>query len=447
MKHSMKKISLLLLSLLAVLRVAAVNYSTLKSGDWTDETSVWSTDGVTPCHCSPSTNFSDHVTVNHMLDMNADVTVLTGGVFDIGVNGVIAYRGFQLTIDGAVNNYGSMLLKSLKTRVGGSFVNSGFIIVTLGPLTNQGSMIINGPFELEEGIFENKEGGYFTIGSNVHVVIKADDAFNKGVMEFMGGDACFTVETKNFYNQNPHGEVRGAGGIFVQGDLTNLSLWENTVNWCAAGSLKGSSPMPPENCGGVCTAPYPVTLTDFRADVRADFVNLSWKTLEENNLAYFAIESQRQNPLSGGCTINGCNDTGNWTQIGTVPAKGSGSRYYYTNKETEAGLYRLRITDVDGGIQYSPVVSVIMQEGKPGLLIYPNPSNGELNIRMTGVSGTTISVEIYDMAGRRIWKYNGSLSGNMQEINFNTCDLSSGTYLVKYQHLSTEAVQKLVVQK
>lgn len=446
----MKKILLLLLlPLLSAFQAAATNYSTLIAGDWTDETSVWSTDGVNPCHCAPSTNFTDHVTVNHRLDLNADVTVLTGGVFDIGVNGIIAYRGFQLTIDGSVNNYGSMLLKSLKTRAGGSFVNSGSIIITLGPLTNEGSMIINGPFELEEGIFENKDDAYFAIGSNVHVVVKEDDAFNKGVMEFMGGDACFTVETKNFFNQNPSGEVRGTGGIFVQGDLTNLNLWESTVNWCAVGTLKGSAPMPPENCGGVCTTPYPVVLTDFRADVRADFVNLSWKTFEENNLRYFAIEKQQSASVNGPCTIQGCNGSGTWTEIGTVPPRGSGSRYYFTDKEGEAGLllYRLRITDTDGNIIYSPVVSVSMLEGHPGLLIYPNPNNGELNIRMTGVAGTSISVDIYDMAGRRIWKYENSLSGTLQEIKFNTCDLASGTYLVRYQHLGTEAVQKLVVQK
>jgi hypothetical protein len=442
----MKKTILLLGALALTLWASATHYTSLANGNWSDAATVWSTDGLTPCGCAPLSNFADQVTVRHHLNMVSDLTVMAAGSLEVQADGMLSNSGFQLTVDGMVNNYGELQLKSLKVDPSGSFVNAGLVRIVLGPVNNEGSMIINGPFEVMEGILENADGGYMAIGPNVRVVVMTDDVFNKGTMEFMGGGACLTVQSKNFYNQNPNGSVEGYGGVFVQGDLTSHGSWQSGVNWCAVGALKGTGVMPPENCGGVCTDPYPVVLSDFRAELRADFVNLAWRTQVEQGMSHFVIEKS----LAGEtCTVGSCSATTGFVEIGQVPAQGNAASYYFTDRETTPGvlLYRLRMVETNGNFVYSPVVSVNLQAGQPGLLIYPNPTNGDLNIRLTGTAGTSISVEIYDISGRRIWEHKGSLANTQQELIFSTCDLASGTYLVKYRHNSKEEVRKLVVQK
>ncbi len=262
----------------------------------------------------------------------------------------------------------------------------------------------------------------------------------------MGGGACLSVQSKNFYNQSLNGRVEGYGGVFVEGDLNSHGIWESGVNWCAVGTLKGTGVMPPENCDGVCSEPYPVVLSDFRADLRADFIHLSWRSQSEQGMSHFSIEKSL---VGEPCVMGSCSATTSFVEIGQVPARGSSNTYYFTDGEGTPGilLYRLRMVETTGESTYSPVVSVNLLEGQPNLLIYPNPTNGELNIRLTGSVGTSISLEIYDVSGRKIWEENRNLSSSLVELTFSTCDLASGTYLVKYQHGAKEEVRKLVVQK
>ena len=445
-------LSILSMWFLSMGTLFATDYFTLQNGNWFDNLAVWSTDGHSPCGCHPPSGTADRISVRHQINMDVDLTVQSGGSLTVLFGASLANNQFQLTNYGEVLNQGSISVKSLKNKSGGSFVHSGYLTVVQGPTINEGSMIINGSFRMEDGIFENKDGAYFAVGENIEVVVAEDDAFNKGTIEFMGSSACMKILKKNFYNQAPSGAMEGYGGINVDGDINNHGTWENSVDWCAGGCVKGDNVLPPENCGGVCNTAFPIALANFRADIRAGFVNLSWETYSELNTDFFGVEKRYIPGEDGICTMGSCTGEGGFEQIGQVDAKGGSgvkANYYFTDKSGNPGinLYRLRVQDVNGTYVFSPVVSVSLIENQPGLLIYPNPSNTELHIRMTGSPGTKVKVEIFDITGRLIWQQTPTLSNNMEEIIFNVCDLASGTYLVNYAHKEMKETRKLVIQK
>lgn len=84
------------------------------------------------------------------------------------------------------------------------------------------------------------------------------------------------------------------------------------------------------------------------------------------------------------------------------------------------------------------------------LTLYPNPTNGNVNVLFNGKEGETASVMIYDLSGRlvkseQIGKLNSSESIN---YSFDTADLRSGVYLVSINSDSgTKRVSKLIVTK
>src|SRR6185295_9579324 len=65
-------------------------------------------------------------------------------------------------------------------------------------------------------------------------------------------------------------------------------------------------------------------------------------------------------------------------------------------------LYRLKMTDVDGGFSYSPVIKINFRESKAALSIRENPVvNGRLQFIITGLSSNKKAVaSILDHNGR-----------------------------------------------
>ena len=111
--------------------------------------------------------------------------------------------------------------------------------------------------------------------------------------------------------------------------------------------------------------PLPVTLLDFTARAEEPVaVRLAWATASELNNAGFTVERSR--------------DARTFAAIGTVAGAGtSAARHDYAllDARLPAGAtllyYRLRQTDVNGGIRYSPVRSVALAPLAAGFAVYP----------------------------------------------------------------------------
>lgn len=78
-----------------------------------------------------------------------------------------------------------------------------------------------------------------------------------------------------------------------------------------------------------------------------------------------------------------------------------------------------------------------------GLSIYPNPSNGEINVSFNNEQNNDFTVYVTDLAGRVI--YTSTVNSNMLSINLGST--ANGTYMLHLANDYSQVTKKVVVQK
>jgi hypothetical protein len=175
-------------------------------------------------------------------------------------------------------------------------------------------------------------------------------------------------------------------------------------------------------------AVLPVELEVFTGSYNEDRnVNeLNWITASEINTEKFEVEKSL--------------DAQHWTAIGTVYAQGTTyDRTSYdfddVNPVTGNNYYRLKIIDTDGTFEYSPVVPVYVSGdvSKNGISqIFPNPTQGTLNVWLTSTKDQTAVFNVHDVLGRNITQISKELKEGTNRLEFNFGNLASGTYIISY---------------
>lgn len=162
----------------------------------------------------------------------------------------------------------------------------------------------------------------------------------------------------------------------------------------------------------------PIQLAIFEAKLVAEnHALLNWETMHETNLKGFGVERST--------------DSRNWESIGFVGSKSDNGNsntslnYELVDNKTINGtnLYRLKIENLDGSFEYSPIRFVIV-EGNQSITIYPNPAQSVLNIKATN-DQNIIGLQILDNAGRTLQ----SIKGYVNIIQ--TENLSNGNYILR----------------
>jgi len=77
--------------------------------------------------------------------------------------------------------------------------------------------------------------------------------------------------------------------------------------------------------------------------------------------------------------------------------------------------------------------------------IFPNPNNGEFTVKLNSNSGNEISIDVYDIRGRRIFNNaydNGSDFNQTVKLN----NVQSGLYLVTVKDGNRNITKKIVVE-
>jgi len=180
-----------------------------------------------------------------------------------------------------------------------------------------------------------------------------------------------------------------------------------------------------------------VHLVEFNATKANNATQVTWTTENEENYTTFAVERSSD----GGET---------YTKLDSLTSSGIGS-YSYTDKTPPAAsdLYRLQITDLNGTVTYSNVVTLIYGNSANTITgnvsIYPNPTSSVINIQIMpgnassqssltteslapeSVAATGVyNISIVNTAGMTI-KSASSSAATWQD---NVAALSPGTYIV-----------------
>jgi hypothetical protein len=190
----------------------------------------------------------------------------------------------------------------------------------------------------------------------------------------------------------------------------------------------------------VSNSALPVTLTSFTAKpTSTNTVALNWASSSEIVNKGFRIERQ-----TGG--VNG-----KFENIGFVASKapnGNSQTALYYNfidanpRSGATNYYRLAQEDLDGKTNFSEV-RVVNLNGETITMVFPNPSNGVVNISRTA-NGKKMNVQVIDMTGRLVQQFS-----NINDSNFKLNIRKSGMYNIKmmYPETGEQSVQRIVIER
>lgn len=153
--------------------------------------------------------------------------------------------------------------------------------------------------------------------------------------------------------------------------------------------------------------PYPVELRSFNAWRTDGGIVLQWIVEEETQLLHYDVQRSFD---------------GRWLHVGTVDpaaaASGMGMRkeYQWTDRSAPSNeiRYRLRMVDLDGSIELSPVVTVHAEITMPrdmSIDVWPNPVRDRMTVRYERAEAGSV-LRIIDLTGRELYAASLSSGGS-----------------------------------
>ncbi len=173
----------------------------------------------------------------------------------------------------------------------------------------------------------------------------------------------------------------------------------------------------------------PVNIIAFKAYKENNMHHVVWKTAEEKNISHYEIQQST--------------DGINFSSIGLIKANNKNiiQQYTFKTKAIDGKVYyRLFVVDFNPAYnKYSNVV-VINEEtnDENDLVIYPNPANESITIRLNHSSTKNEIITITDLTGGIVDEF---VCSDMQ-ASYSVKHLNKGVYLVK---TSSGAISKLVI--
>lgn len=157
----------------------------------------------------------------------------------------------------------------------------------------------------------------------------------------------------------------------------------------------------------------PVKLLSFTGQMNHCIASLNWKVADEQNL----LNYQLQYSLTGY----------DFSYAGTLLPAGTNSNYQLKHTPSQPGkiIYRLKMTDVDGQVSYSNIVTLYNNCGSAEISVFPNPANTATTI-WGAKAGSGIS--LYNTAGSLLLQKKANGSG-MDELDLSR--LPEAVYIVK----------------
>ncbi len=182
----------------------------------------------------------------------------------------------------------------------------------------------------------------------------------------------------------------------------------------------------------------PVELVNFNGRlVDEKIVLLSWKTATETNNKEFEIQRSK--------------DGNNWNQIGVVAGNGTTTvpiDYFFNDENPLPGTnyYRLRQTDFDGNINYSPIVKV-ETETKNVVHLFPNPTTSTATVTFTNQKEDDGKIYVTSITGETVLEKDIDIQKGNNAIALDVNILTTGMYFVRLEIAETTQTTRMTVTK
>jgi len=232
---------------------------------------------------------------------------------------------------------------------------------------------------------------------------------------------------------NDYTNVCGSGATVMKRDPIAATPWaipagfciDDAVNSPSRGGMTGFSEF--GIAQSIDPLILPVELLELEALPQEDHILVRWSTVSERDNAGFEVLRST--------------DGATFTPVGFVPAVANPSSpqpYAFPDHEVVAGqryYYQLRQRDHDGSERYSPVVDAILKSGSgplKALRVYPNPTDGELNLDFSGLklASSQVRFQLFSVLGVRLKAGTFQLQEGLQQ-KLDLQGLAKGVYLLE----------------
>lgn len=186
----------------------------------------------------------------------------------------------------------------------------------------------------------------------------------------------------------------------------------------------------------------PSELVNIWANAKVDYINVGWTVASEFNLDYYDLQRSE----------NGID----FETITTIDVLGSTQmEQTYSFDDYNVGrnkdyYYRFQSFDHDGFTKFSPIVSARLNGSNSfgaGILLYPNPTTGDLFVELSLELNSTIEMSVLNGAGQLVESHQiqGSTGNNV--ITLDSKDWATGVYIVQITEQRTgDVVHKKIVK-
>ena len=401
--------------------LASQTYTTIGSGNWTNSSNIWSTDGITNCNCTPSTTVNSTIIINHNINLNTDLLIASGGNITI-TNGGKLNSSREINVNaGLFNSFGQLNVKDLIIAQNGVLKLYSPSTIS-SKLTIDGTLELNAELTLNNGLAEINNTGILMGNGAWELISGNGNLVNRGIIDLTNG--CITLNNGNFTN-NAGAMVVGTTGFIntKTGNLVNNGTFSQAVSWCSAGIATGL--VAPANCSGCRSGILPISLIDFVGNYNNNNIDLSWTSATEKNNDYYTIEKSF--------------DGKTYTELAKIKGAGNSntnSNYNYTDyyEGGENIYYSLWQTDFDGTTtKLKTIVIKLSHSNKNSTVkISPNPVSDYFSAQFIAGEAEKIKVQIISLKGELIFTDNFiSMKGNNLYHFKRNSNLESGTYLLR----------------
>lgn len=182
-----------------------------------------------------------------------------------------------------------------------------------------------------------------------------------------------------------------------------------------------------------CTGVLPVTITDFVAQKQNESVLLKWYATMETNFKTYEIERSL--------------DANGFYKIGEVAGQNLANYSFIDNALPNASIvyYRLKMIDIDGTFSYSKTLPVRLNNNFTNALVYPNPTTGPLNIRLTDAIRANSNLVVTDVTGRVVKQQ--QVNKGVFSISLEVNKLPAGRYFISINDQQNVIRQSFVIIK
>ena len=172
--------------------------------------------------------------------------------------------------------------------------------------------------------------------------------------------------------------------------------------------------------------PLPATITRFEGRKLDNANRLDWTTVSEQNNSHFTLQYST--------------DGTNFTDLAKVDSKApngnSNDVLNYSFDHTTPALghnyYRLQQHDIDGKKSYhANVVDLIWGSNGSSVSVYPNPSQGVVNIDLYTVKAQNTLIKVLDMSGRIVKQIEARSEAGMNKLSVDLGDVAQGIYTLQ----------------